>query len=65
VIARVIHVIAVDFWIGGVAFVTAVLVPALRKLPSHAERIEVFDRLESRFAAQARVTTLLAGASGL
>jgi hypothetical protein len=34
-------------------------------MPSEAEQIDLFDRLESRFALQARVTTVLAGASGL
>ena len=29
-LARVIHVVAVLFWIGGVAFVTLVLMPAVR-----------------------------------
>lgn len=64
-LARIVHVVSVVLWIGGVAFVTTVLIPALRKLPSHEHRIELFERLESRFALQARVTTLLAGASGL
>jgi uncharacterized membrane protein len=65
VLARVVHVLSVVLWIGGVAFVTTVLIPALRKLPSDAERIELFERLESRFALQARVTTVFAGGSGL
>ena len=64
VLARIVHVLAVVLWIGGVAFVTTVLIPAIRRMPSDAERIELFDRLESRFALQARVTTVLAGASG-
>jgi uncharacterized membrane protein len=61
----VVHVLAVVLWIGGVAFVTTVLIPAIRRLPSHAQRIELFDRLESRSALQARVTTVFAGGSGL
>ena len=65
VAARVIHVLSVVLWIGGVAFVTTVLIPAIRRMPSEAERIELFEQLESRFAVQARVTTVLAGASGL
>ena len=63
--ARVVHVLSVVLWIGGVAFVTTVLIPAIRRMPSEADRIELFERLESRFALQARVTTVLAGASGL
>lgn len=64
VFARIVHVLSVVLWIGGVAFVTTVLIPAIRKHPSESERIELFERFEARFALQARVTTLLAGASG-
>ena len=63
--ARVVHVLSVVLWIGGVAFVTTVLIPAIRRMPSEAQRMELFEQLESRFALQARVTTVLAGASGL
>ncbi|HEV2548270.1 MAG TPA: hypothetical protein VGU20_13105 [Stellaceae bacterium] len=62
-IARALHVLSVVLWIGGVAFVTTVLLPALRRRPAE-ERLEVFDALERRFSHQARVTTLVAGASG-
>ena len=65
VAARVVHVLSIVLWIGGVAFVTTVLIPSIRRMPSEAERIELFEQLESRFALQARVTTFLAGASGL
>lgn len=65
VAARVIHVLSVVLWIGGVAFVTTVLIPAVRRIPSEAERFELFQKLESRFSVQARVTTALAGGSGL
>ena len=33
-LARVIHVIAVILWIGGVAMVTTVIIPAVKKLKS-------------------------------
>ncbi len=65
VLARVVHVLCIVLWIGGVAFVTTVLIPAIRKLPADDQRIDLFEQLESRFALQARVTTVLAGASGL
>lgn len=65
ILARTVHVLAVVLWIGGVAFVTTVLIPSIRKLDSESQRIELFEQLESRFALQARVTTLLAGISGL
>jgi uncharacterized membrane protein len=65
VAARVVHVLSVVLWIGGVAFVTTVLIPAIRRMPSETERLELFEQLESRFALQARVATFFAGASGL
>lgn len=64
-IARALHVLAVLIWIGGVAFVTLVLLPACRALSEPAGQLELFERLEHRFAAIARWSVLLAGASGL
>ncbi|MCP5386770.1 MAG: hypothetical protein H6916_08130 [Novosphingobium sp.] len=62
-LAHAIHVLAVLMWIGGVGFVTLVLLPAMRILPE-AERLGAFHRFEGRFAPQARLWVLLAGASG-
>ena len=62
--ARVVHVIGVVLWIGGVAMVTTVLLPAARRLKSPQERVQLFEQLESGFARQARWTTLLTGLSG-
>jgi uncharacterized membrane protein len=64
-VARVLHVVGVVLWIGGVAFVTAVLLPAVKRMREPAERVEFFERMEAGFARQARVTTLLTGLSGL
>ena len=62
--ARAIHVIGVVFWIGGVGFVTTVLLPGVRRMKDPQDRVPFFERIEKRFAWQARVTTLLVGASG-
>lgn len=64
IIARAIHVVGVILWIGGVAFVTTVLIPALIKLKDDQTRIDLFEQLEGRFALQAKVVTLLTGGSG-
>ena len=50
VLARAIHVIAVLFWIGGVGFVTWVVMPALRASERPVERLARFHRIEGRFA---------------
>jgi uncharacterized membrane protein len=62
--ARAIHVIAVVFWIGGVAMVTTVLLPAVRRFKSPQERVAFFESVEQRFARQSRLSTLVAGLSG-
>jgi uncharacterized membrane protein len=65
VLARVVHVIAILFWIGGVGFVTWVLLPTLKVIEPPEERLRRFRQLEARFAWQARLWVALAGASGL
>jgi len=65
VVARALHVAAVVLWIGGVGFVTTVLLPTIRRRANAEEGLRSFDVFESGFARQARITILLAGASGL
>ena len=57
------HVLGVVWWIGGVAMVTATLLPIFNRLPA-AERIERITQLEGRFANQARVAVLVVGITG-
>jgi uncharacterized membrane protein len=63
-IARALHVLAAVLWIGGVAFVTAVLFPAIRGFKAPEERLALFDRIERRFASQATFWVAAGGASG-
>ncbi|MCK5435541.1 MAG: hypothetical protein KAI88_02835 [Nitrosomonadaceae bacterium] len=63
-LARIIHLLGVVLWIGGVAMITTVLLPVTAKMHSVAEKIEFFEYIENRFAAQARFTTLITGLSG-
>ncbi|WP_432474043.1 hypothetical protein [Amphritea sp. HPY] len=62
--ARALHVLAVVLWIGGVAFVTTVLLSAVKQLAGKEQRLELFETLEGRFALQAKITTLVTGLSG-
>ena len=64
ILARALHVIGVVLWIGGVAFVTMVLLPAIRRLTSPSERVAFFEQIEEKFAGQAKTSTLLVGGSG-
>lgn len=63
-VARAVHVVAIVLWIGGVAMVTTVLLPATARQVAKSERVAFFERIEARFAEQSRWTTLAAGASG-
>ncbi|UCE94873.1 MAG: hypothetical protein JSV73_06305 [Flavobacteriaceae bacterium] len=63
-LARVVHVIAVILWIGGVAMVTTVIIPAVKKLKSKEDQIKTFEEIEGKFSLQAKITTLLTGLSG-
>ena len=44
--------------------VTTVIIPAIKKMKSKEEQIETFEKIEGRFALQAKITTLLTGLSG-
>lgn len=63
-LARIIHVVAVVLWIGGVAMVTTVIIPAIKKLRSKEDQIKTFEQIEGKFATQAKITTLITGISG-
>ena len=63
-IARSIHILSVVIWMGGVTFVTLVLIPILRRPSPHANQVAIFNAIENRFASIARVMVLLAGISG-
>ena len=62
--ARALHVLAIVHWIGGVSFVTLTLLPGLTHSAPAAQRLDLFEMIEGRFAFQARISTLLAGATG-
>ncbi len=61
---RVVHVLAIVLWIGGVSFVTTILLPAIRRMPSGEDKLALFERIEGAFAWQSRLTTAVAGGSG-
>jgi uncharacterized membrane protein len=50
--------------IGGVAMVSTVILPAVKKMVSGEERKNTFEKIEGRFALQAKITKLLTGLGG-
>lgn len=63
-LARALHVLAVVHWIGGVAMVTLVILPAVARFAEPARRHELFEAVEGRFSGQARISVTLAGLTG-
>lgn len=63
-IALAVHVISVIWWIGGLAMVTTVLLPGLRR-GFHPDVGSALAYIEAHFAPQARVAVLLVGISGV
>lgn len=63
-IARALHVLAIVMWVGGVGFVTTVLIPAIGRRFAPDLQYAMFEDVEHRFGAQARLWVLLALASG-
>jgi len=64
VFARAFHVMGVVLWIGGVAFVTMVLIPSLKNINDSSNKLELFEKLEGKFSFQAKLATLITGISG-
>ncbi len=63
--ARALHILGVVVWVGGLYFVTFVVLPAARSLLSAGgEGIAQFEEAEKRFTKHARISVLLTGFSG-
>lgn len=64
-LARAVHVLGVIWWVGGVAMVTASILPALKNAGlADDERLRIFRTIRGRFVWQARAAVLLVGVSG-
>ena len=64
-VALAFHVLAIIHWIGGLAFVTLIVLPLARLRSTGKEGVALFDSVERRFAAQVRFSIPVAGATGL
>lgn len=63
-IALGLHVFAVMWWVGGLTFVTLVILPLLRSGTMGAIQ-PAFHQVESRFAPQVKLCLLIVGVTGL
>ena len=64
-LALALHVLAIIHWIGGLAFVTLIVLPLARLRSTGKGGVALFDSVERRFAAQVRFSIPFAGAMGL
>ncbi|HET6607127.1 MAG TPA: hypothetical protein VFG62_10685 [Rhodopila sp.] len=64
IVARVLHVLAIVIWIGGVSMATTVALPAVRRGDLGENRLRAFQAIEHRFVWQARTAVIVAGLSG-
>lgn len=63
-VARILHILGVVIWIGGVAMVTLVIIPAVKRMKSKEEQLQTFEQIEGRFANFAKIATVVTGLSG-
>jgi len=63
-ISRAIHILSIVIWIGGVSFVTAIILPAIKSQFGFAQQESIFQLVENRFAKLAKWMVIIAGASG-
>ncbi|NWF92154.1 MAG: hypothetical protein HXY46_04520 [Syntrophaceae bacterium] len=59
------HVLAVIVWIGGVAFVTAIVFPFLGRMEDSMAKVSFFMGFEKRFQFLAKILVIIAGATGI
>jgi uncharacterized membrane protein len=65
VVARVLHVLAIVIWIGGIAAVTTVIFPVMRRIESNEQKVWLFEQVERNFRPQAQIAWLTVGLTGL
>jgi len=65
IVARILHVLAVVIWIGGVSMVTTVVLPAVRRRAFGEDSAQAFQAIERRFVWQARAALIVVGITGL
>jgi uncharacterized membrane protein len=64
-VARVLHVLAIVIWIGGIGAVTTVIFPAMRRIDSNEQKVWLFEQVERNFRPQARAAWLIVGLTGI
>ena len=61
---HLIHLLTVILWIGGLGFITILVLPLIIKMPDPLQKVLFFQRIEHKFAPMARVYTVITGITG-
>lgn len=61
---HIIHLLTVIIWIGGLAFVTIIILPMAINTKDSLQKVLTFQRVEHRFAKLARIYNVVTGVSG-
>ncbi len=61
---HIIHLLTVILWIGGLAFITILILPMVVRMPDALQKVLLFQRIEHRFAPMARYYVAIVGVSG-
>ena len=59
-----VHVLGVVVWIGGVAFVTMIVLPMITRMENSLEKVIFFQGMEHRFARIAKSSVVVVGLTG-
>ena len=62
---HIIHILTVILWIGGLGFITILILPMVVKMPDALQKVLLFQRIEHRFAPIARYYTVIVGVTGV
>ena len=61
---HIVHLVTVILWIGGLAFITILILPMIVKMPDALQKALLFQRIEHRFAPLARYFAAVVGITG-
>ena len=59
------HLLSIVIWIGGVAFVTAIVFPVLGRMEDSMVKVSFFMGFEKRFQLLAKIFMIIAGVTGI
>lgn len=63
-VMHTVHLLTVILWIGGLGFITILMLPMIIRMEDPLGKVLLFNRIEHKFAPLARVYNVIVGVSG-